>query len=70
MTFLLTGIATFTAALVWWVLFTQPSVTRRALQHIPELRFEENDTPERYLTDSRYLLRKGYDQVRDIDVYW
>ncbi|KAJ2984970.1 hypothetical protein NUW58_g5785 [Xylaria curta] len=33
---------------------------KRALAHIPELRFEKDDTPDRYRTETRHLLRIGY----------
>ncbi|EAW09122.1 cytochrome P450 [Aspergillus clavatus NRRL 1] len=61
-------ITLFTLAVVsigfflWWLLTVQPAVTKRALKHIPELRFEDNDTPERYTQDSRSLLFRGYDK--------
>ncbi|TLD07678.1 hypothetical protein PgNI_10620 [Pyricularia grisea] len=35
---------------------------KRALAHIPELHFEEDDTPERYRTETRSLVRKGYER--------
>ncbi|KAI1819730.1 cytochrome P450 [Xylaria intraflava] len=35
---------------------------KRALAHIPELRFESNDTPERYRSETRSLLRIGYEK--------
>lgn len=35
---------------------------KRRLAHIPELKFEENDTPERYRSETRSLLRKGYEK--------
>ncbi|KAI0972715.1 cytochrome P450 [Xylaria arbuscula] len=39
-----------------------PAARKRALAHIPELRFESNDTPERYRSESRSLLRLGYEK--------
>ncbi|TLS29150.1 hypothetical protein PpBr36_02038 [Pyricularia pennisetigena] len=35
---------------------------KRALAHIPELRFEKDDTPDRYRTETRFLVRKGYEK--------
>lgn len=35
---------------------------KRALAHIPELRFEEDNTPDRYRNDTRSLLRIGYEK--------
>ncbi|KAI1352954.1 cytochrome P450 [Xylaria sp. FL0043] len=35
---------------------------KRALAHIPELRFEKDDTPERYRSETRSLLRQGYEK--------
>lgn len=35
---------------------------KRALAHIPELRFDKDDTPERYRKETRSLVRKGYEK--------
>ncbi|KID83944.1 cytochrome P450 [Metarhizium guizhouense ARSEF 977] len=35
---------------------------KRALAHIPELRFEKDNTPDRYGNDTRSLLRIGYEK--------
>ncbi|KAI0185013.1 cytochrome P450 [Xylaria flabelliformis] len=35
---------------------------KRALAHIPELRFEKDDTPDRYRSETRSLLRMGYEK--------
>ncbi|KAI0516800.1 cytochrome P450 [Xylaria bambusicola] len=35
---------------------------KRRLAHIPELKFEENNTPERYRSETRSLLRQGYEK--------
>ncbi|KAI1505447.1 cytochrome P450 [Biscogniauxia marginata] len=50
------------ALLVFWLFSARPPVTKEALSHIPELRFKENDAPERYLSDSRSLLFRGYEK--------
>ncbi|KAI1800655.1 cytochrome P450 [Daldinia bambusicola] len=49
---------------VFWYLYPggHRPVTKKSLQHIPEVRYQENDTYERYLQDSRTLLLQGYDQ--------
>ncbi|KAI5928464.1 cytochrome P450 [Camillea tinctor] len=59
--FLLSGCSAI-VLLVLWLFSARPPVTKEALSHIPELRFDENDTPERYLSDSRSLLSKGYER--------
>jgi hypothetical protein len=51
------------ASIIWRLLSIQPPVNKDALAHIPEVRFDENDTPERYTQDSRSLLFKCYDKV-------
>jgi hypothetical protein len=33
------------------------------LPHIPTVKFEENDTQSHYITSSRELMLKGYEQV-------
>lgn len=35
---------------------------KRALAHIPELRFDKDDTPERYRNETRLIVRKGYEK--------
>ncbi|KAF7182336.1 hypothetical protein CNMCM7691_001816 [Aspergillus felis] len=50
------------ASIIWRRLSIQPPVSKDALAHIPEVRFDENDTPERYTQDSRSLLFKCYDK--------
>ena len=37
-------------------------VSQKQLQHIPELRFEGSNTTERYLRDTRSLLKIGYEK--------
>ncbi|KAI1147580.1 cytochrome P450 [Nemania diffusa] len=39
-----------------------PAPTKKSLKHIPELRFEKHDTEERYVSESRNLLLRGYDK--------
>ncbi|KAI0109881.1 cytochrome P450 [Daldinia grandis] len=47
---------------IYWCLYPggRRPVTTRSLRHIPELRYEEDNTYERYLRDSRSLLFQGY----------
>lgn len=49
---------------VIWLLYPggHRPVTKKDLQHIPELRFKENDTYERYIHDTRALLTQGYNK--------
>jgi hypothetical protein len=44
------------------VLTDDPAPTKKSLGHIPELRFEKHDTEERYVSESRKLLLRGYDK--------
>ncbi|KAL5355556.1 cytochrome P450 [Aspergillus floccosus] len=62
MSIVLTLVATVVASIACWYLSTKPAVTKKALQHIPECRFEDDDTPERYRLNSRSLLYKGYEK--------
>ena len=61
----LAAIVCVTAVLfaILWALSPHPPVTKKALRHIPELRFDKNGSMERYLKDSRSLLYKGYEKV-------
>ncbi|TWU72713.1 hypothetical protein ED733_004270 [Metarhizium rileyi] len=39
-----------------------PAAKKRALSHIPELHFDKDDTADRYRTDTRSILRIGYER--------
>jgi hypothetical protein len=67
---LLSGIAIAVALIARRLLFMQLGSTKQALRHIPELRFDENDTADRYLTDSRMLLLKGREKVCTAPILW
>ncbi|KAI0479860.1 cytochrome P450 [Xylaria cf. heliscus] len=54
----ITGV--FTLLVRYYSFDSAPS--KESLKHIPELRFETDDTDVRYVTDSRALLRRGYDK--------
>ena len=47
-------------------LVIQRRLSRRRfdLNKLPFVKFEENDTPERYVTESRSLLHSGYLKVQ------
>ena len=59
-------IATVIAAyrIIYWLVYPggHRPVSKKSLQHISELRFEENDTFSRYLHDTRTLLFQGYEK--------
>ncbi|KAK1960821.1 cytochrome P450 [Colletotrichum sublineola] len=48
--------------IVCWLLQRRMSRRRYDLDKLPLIKFEENDTPERYVTDSKSLLHRGYVQ--------
>ena len=47
-----------------WRLHSYLTHKSYTLKDIPFHRFEENDVPERYITESRALLHDGYQRVR------
>lgn len=63
---LLAYIATAAALyrIIYWLLYPggHRPVTKKSLQHIPELKFEENDTFQRYLQETRSLILRGYEK--------
>ncbi|KAI1170862.1 cytochrome P450 [Nemania sp. FL0916] len=59
---LLTAAVAALLLIVVRVFARDPAPTKNSLRHIPELRFEKHDTEERYVSESRNLLLKGYDQ--------
>ena len=63
---LLAYIATAAALyrIIYWLLYPggHRPVTKKSLQHIPELKFEENDTFQRYLQETRSLIFRGYEK--------
>ncbi|KAL0941607.1 cytochrome P450 [Colletotrichum truncatum] len=49
--------------LLYWIISHQVRpVTQKELRHIPELRFEGSNTAERYINETRNLLKLGYEK--------
>lgn len=60
---ILLAIAAALSHLFYALIYSRSSVARkRSLAHIPELRFENENTADRYRTDTRSLLRIGYEK--------